>query len=229
MPQDDTWKPNRRHSHIIQLFRNHFTRTAVAMPHSLVDTVAQSEHERRDSHLSVVSHTKDAEEKGRRVVLGLPEIPNVYSTHHGDSSCATEPQDAAVEAANPGCQRQDSSEGMPSPSGQALGQWHVKGKHVPTVWGNYQRQGRDHWDQQGDPTATAKRTLYSNQTVGGRTELHLLQDEIDEAKRLLEEAHLEVQAAQSKVTEAACRVGEAMEEMPKIKSLMEAILESFDL
>ena len=55
-----------------------------------------------------------------------------------------------------------------------------------------------------------------------------MQDEIDEAKRLLEEAHLEVQAAQSKVTEAECRVGEAMEEMAKIKSPMEATLESAD-
>ena len=72
---------------------------------------------------------------------------------------------------------------------------------------------------------TAERTLHSKRTVEGRTELDLVQDEIDEAKRLLEEAHLEVQAAQSKVTEAACRVGEAMEEMAKIKSLTEANLE----
>ena len=84
--------------------------------------------------------------KKRRVVSGLPELSNVYSTHHDDSSCATTPQDAAVEAANPGRQRQDSGEGMSSPSGQALGQWHMKGKHVPTVWDNHQRQGRDHWD-----------------------------------------------------------------------------------
>ena len=47
-------------------------------------------------------------------------IQRVQHPHHGDSSCATEPQDAAVEAANPGRQRQDSSEGMPSPSGPAL-------------------------------------------------------------------------------------------------------------
>ena len=75
---------------------------------------------------------------------------------------------------------------------------------------------------------TAERTLHSNRTVDGRTELDLVQDEIDEAKRLLEEAHLEVQAAQSKVTEAACRVEESMEEMAKMKSLMEANLESAD-
>ena len=103
------------------------------------------------------THTEDAEEKGRRVVLGLPELSNVYSTHHGDSSCATEPQDAAIEAANQGRQRQDSREGMPSPSGQALGQWHGKGNHVPPLWSHYQRQERDHWDQLGDPTATDDR------------------------------------------------------------------------
>ena len=80
-----------------------------------------------------VAQAKDAEESGRREVLRLPELSNENSTHHGDSSCATEPQDAAVEAANPGRQRQDSSEGMPSPSGQPLGQWHGKRKHVPTA------------------------------------------------------------------------------------------------
>ena len=69
---------------------------------------------------------------------------------------------------------------------------------------------------------------HSNRTLGGRTELDLVQDEIDEVKRLLEEAHLEVQAAQNKMTEAACRVGEAMEEMAKIKSLKGANLESAD-
>ena len=55
-----------------------------------------------------------------------------------------------------------------------------------------------------------------------------MQDEIDEAKRLLEEAPQEVQAAQSKVTEAAFRVGEAMEEMSQIKKLLEAKLEPAD-
>ena len=41
-------------------------------------------------------------------------------------------------------------------------------------------------------------------------------------RRLLEEAHLEVQAAQSKVTEAAFRVGQAMEGMSQIWKLLEA-------
>ena len=56
----------------------------------------------------------------------------------------------------------------------------------------------------------------------GRTELDLVQDEVDEAKRLLEEAHVEVQAAQNKVTEAAFGVGQAMEEIAQIKKLLEA-------
>ena len=75
---------------------------------------------------------------------------------------------------------------------------------------------------------TAEMTPHSNPTVEGRTELDPVQDEIDKAKRLLEEHHLEVQAAQSRVTEEACRVEEAMEEMAKIKSLIEAHLESAD-
>ena len=82
----------------------------------------------------------------------------------------------------------------------------------------------------GDPTATDDRrddaTLQPD--IGERTALHLVQDQIDEAKRLLEEAHLEVNAAQTKVTEAACRVGEVMEEMAKIESLAKANLESAD-
>ena len=55
----------------------------------------------------------------------------------------------------------------------------------------------------------------SSQKVEGRTELDLVQDEVDEATRLLEEAQVEVQAAQNKVTEAAFRVGQAMEEMAR--------------
>ena len=62
---------------------------------------------------------------------------------------------------------------------------------------------------------------HSSRTVEGRTELDLVQDEINEAKRLLEEALVEVQAAQNKVTEAACRVGQAMEEMAQNRKLLE--------
>ena len=71
---------------------------------------------------------------------------------------------------------------------------------------------------------TDERKLHSNKTVEGRTELDLVQDE---AKRLLEEAHLEVQAAQNKVTEAAFRVGQAME-MFQFRILLEANLEPAD-
>ena len=110
MPQDDTWEPNNI-SNMTPPFRNHLTRTAVAMPPSLVNTVAQAEHERRDSQLSVVSHTGDTEEKGRRVVLGLPKLSNVFSTHHDGSSGGTESQ------------RHYPGEAV----GQALGKWHGKG------------------------------------------------------------------------------------------------------
>ena len=61
---------------------------------------------------------------------------------------------------------------------------------------------------------------HSSQKVEGRAELDLVQDEVDEAKRLLEEAHVEVQAARNKVTEAAFRVGQAMEEMAQIRKLL---------
>ena len=100
-----------------------------------------------------------------------------------------------------------------------LGQWHGKGKHVPTLLSHQQRQRRDHKDQQSDPKASDDRRDGASlqRDIGGEnTELDQVQDEIDEAKRLLEEAHLEVQAAQSKVTEAACRVREAIKEMAKI-------------
>ena len=69
---------------------------------------------------------------------------------------------------------------------------------------------------------------HSSRTVEGRTKLDLVQEEVDEAKRLLEEAHVEVQATQKKVTEAAFRVGQAMEEMAQIKNLVEANSETAD-
>ena len=169
-------------------------------------------------------HTEDAEEKRRRVVLGMSELSNVYSSHRYEPSGTTESQDAATEAADPSCQRQDTSEGMSPPPGQALGKRHGKGKYVSAVRGHHQRQGRDHWNQQVGPEETGDRRgeHHSSWTVEGRTELDLVQDEVDEAKRLLEEAHVEVQAAQNKVTEAAFRVGQAMEEMAQIKKLLEA-------
>ena len=61
--------------------------------------------------------------------------------------------------------------------------------------------------------------------VEGRTELDLVQDEVDGARRSLEEAHVEVRAAQNKVTEAVFQVGQAMEKKSHITELLEANLE----
>ena len=99
MPQDDTWKPNRHHSNILPLFRNHLTRNAVAMFPPPPNPVASTEHGCQDPHLPAVPHTEDAEEKGRRAVLGMSELSNVYSSHHDDPG-ASESQDAAAVAAN---------------------------------------------------------------------------------------------------------------------------------
>ena len=162
MPQDDTCRPNRHHSNILPVFRNHLTRNAVAMFLPPPNPVASTEHGCRDSRLTAVSHTEDAEEKGRRV--GMSELSNVYSSHHHDPSGATESQDAAAEAADPSSQRQDTSEGMSTPPGQAVGKWHGKGKYVSAVWSNHQRQGRDHWNQQVDPKEIGDRR---DQTVEG--------------------------------------------------------------
>ena len=75
MPQDETtWEPNRHHSHILPLFRNRLTRDTSAMFPSFQNTVASTEHECRDPHSPVVSHTDNVEEEeGRNVVLGLPK------------------------------------------------------------------------------------------------------------------------------------------------------------
>ena len=90
MPQDDTWEPNRHHSHILPLFRSHLTRDTAAMFPLFQNPVASTEHESRNLRLPAVSHTENAEEEGRCVVLGLPKLYNVYSNHHDDSSGGTE-------------------------------------------------------------------------------------------------------------------------------------------
>ena len=70
-------------------------------------------------------------------------------------------------------------------------------------------------------TIQRRRTIVEKLSTQTRMwELDLLQDEIEEAKRLLEEAHVEVQAAQAKVTEAASRAGTAMDDMAELKSLI---------
>ena len=90
MPQDDTWEPNRHHSHILPLFRSHLTRDTAAMFPSFQNPVASTEHECWDPHLPVVLHTENAKEEGRSVVLGLPKLYSVYSNHHDDSFDGTE-------------------------------------------------------------------------------------------------------------------------------------------
>ena len=75
---------------------------------------------------------------------------------------------------------------------------------------------------------TDEEKRHSSPKVAGRTELDLVQDDVDEAKRLLEEAHVEEQAAQNKVTEAAFRVGQVREKMSQIRKLLEAKLEPAD-
>ena len=182
MPQDDTWRPNRHHSNILPLFRNHLTQNAVAMFPPPPNPVISTEHGCRDSRLPAVPHTEDAEEKERRVVLGMSELSNVYSSHHHDTSpplplppplppssppAPTESQDAATEAADPSSQRQDPNEGMSTPPGQALGKWHRKGKYVSAVRGHHQRQGRDHWNQQVGPEETGDRRGETSPQQGG--------------------------------------------------------------
>ena len=160
--------------------------------------------------------------------LGLPELSNVYGTHHDDSSGATESQDAATEAAGSSSQRQDPGEGMPPPIGQALSTWYGNTRLVVLEVTAREREIRVSCVEPSSTTrarslepAADERKLHSNWTVKGRTKLDLVKDEVDEAKRLLEEAHVEVQAAQNEVTEAAFRVGQAMEEMAQIRKPLE--------
>ena len=170
MPQDDTWRPNRHHSNVLPLFRNHLSLNAVAMLPPPLNPVVSAEHGCRDSRLPSVPHTEDDEEKGRRVVLWMSELSNVYSSHHHDPSGTTESQDAAAEAADPSSQRQDTSEGMSTPPGQALGKWHGKGKYVSAMRSHHQRQERDHGNQQVDPEEIGdRRGEASFQLDGGGT------------------------------------------------------------
>ena len=104
-----------------------------------------------------LSHIENAEEEGRCVVLGLPKLYSVYSTHD-DSSGATESQ------------REDPGGGMSTPPGQALGKWHGKGKYVSAVRGHHQRQGRDRWNQQiGSEVTGDRRRETASQQDGRRT------------------------------------------------------------
>ena len=113
---------------------------------------------------------------------------------------------------------------MSTPRGHALGKWTGKGSTCKLCGAIINDKGEitgtSNSIQRKLVTDEGKR--HSSRTVEGRTELDLVQHEVDEAKRLLEEAHAEVQAAQNKVTEASFRVGQAMEEMAQIRKLFEA-------
>ena len=169
MPQDATWRPNRHHSNIIPLFRNHVTRNADGMfppPPNLLSRLSMG----AEIPVCPLCHTPRMPR--RKGVLGRSELSNVYSSHHYDPSSTTESQDAAAEAADPSCQRQDTSKGMSTPPGQALVKWHGKGKYVSAV--------RDHHQRQSEITGTSKsvqRKLvtdegkhHSSWTVDGRAE-----------------------------------------------------------
>ena len=110
---------------------------------------------------------------------------------------------------------------MSPPPGQALGKREVR---VSCVEPSSKTRARS-LETASRSKGTNEGKRHSNRTVEGRTELDLVQDEVDKAKRLLEEAHLEVQAAVNKVTEAAFRVGQTMEDMSQIRRLFEASLE----
>ena len=158
--------------------------------------VASTEHGCRDSRLPAVPHTENAEEEGGRVVLGMSELSNVYTT--------TPPVPQNLKTLLLKQQAQAVNDRIPAKGCRhllvkPLGKWHGKGKHVSAV--------RATINDKGEITGTSKsvqRKLvndedkrHSSRTVEGRTELDLVQDEVDEAKRLLEEAHVEVQTAQN--------------------------------
>ena len=74
VPQDDAWRPNGHHSNLLPLFSSHLTRDTAAMFPLFHNPVASTEHECRDHHMPAVSHTENAEEEGRSVVLGIAKI-----------------------------------------------------------------------------------------------------------------------------------------------------------
>ena len=133
MPQDTTWRPNRHHSIIIPLFRNHVTQNAVAMFPPPPSPIISVEYGYRDSRLSAVLHTENAEEKRRRVVLGMSELSNVYSSHHYEPSSTK----TLLLKQQTRHQRRDADTSWSSPGRQGNG----KGKYVSAVRDHHQRQG----------------------------------------------------------------------------------------
>ena len=186
--------------------------------------VASTEHGCRDSPFPAVPHTEDAEEKGRRVVLVMSELSNVYSSHHHDPPGPQNLKTLLLKQ-----QTQAVNDRIP-----AKGCRHL----IVKPWANGTGKGNTCQlcgaiiNDKGEITgaskliqrklATDEEKRHSSRTLEGRTELDLVQDEVDEAKKLLGAAHVEIQAAQNKVTEAAFWVGQAMEEMGQIRKLLEA-------
>ena len=215
MPQDATWRPNRHHSNIIPLFRNHVTQNAVAMFPPPPNPVASTEHGCPHSPLPAV---------GDAWVLG-----DAGSSHHDDApSPPPVPQNLKTLLRKQ--QTQAVNDRIP-----AKGWRHLLVKPLANGKGkgNTCQLCGAITNDKGEITGTCKsiqRKLVTDEGKrhSSRTVLGLLQDEVDEAKRLLEEANVEVQAAQNKGTEAAFRVGLAMEEMSQIRKLLEANSEPAD-
>ena len=156
VPQDSTWRPNRHHSSIIPLFPNHVTQTQWPCFLHLRVPSSRSSMGTEIPVCPLCLTPRMPRRKGDAWFWGCQNYPTCTDSHHYEPSSTTEFQDVAIEAADPGCQRQDTSEGMQPPPGQALGQWHGKGKYVSAVRGHHQRQGRHHWNQQIGPEETGE-------------------------------------------------------------------------
>ena len=175
-------------------------------------------------------HTEDAKKKRRCVVFGVPELSDGYSSHHDNPPVPQNLKTLLLKQ-----QTQAVNDRMPAKGCRHLlvKPWQMARERKNTC----QLRGAI-INNNGDITGTSKsiqrklvnaeRKRHSNRTAEGRTELDLVQDEVDKAKRLLEEADVEIQTVQNKVTGAAFRVGQAMEEMSQIKKPLDANLEPAD-
>ena len=198
----DTWRPNRHYSNILPLFRNHVTRNAVAMFPPPPNPVISIEH-------------------------GVPRFPFVRcATHRGCRGeawfwgCQNYPTCTAPTTTPPvphnlktlllKQQTQAVNDRIPAKGCRHL---LVKPWAHGTGKGNTCQLCGAIINDRGEITRTSKSVqrklvndedkCHSSRTVEGRTELDLVQDEVDEAKRLL-------------------GVGQAIEEMAQIKKLLEA-------
>ena len=135
MPQDDTWERNRHHSHILPLFRSHLTRDTAAMFPLLQNPVASTEHECREPHLPVVSHTESAEEDGRGVVLGLPKLYSERTVNITMTPLVAENLEdkGEITEANKSIQRRLASEEEERRSSQNMEEQSAKNKVIETA------------------------------------------------------------------------------------------------